>query len=77
MAKYEYEAEEILEEYANSYSQVEKEQLAQKIKSIVEEKLGVFAEKVKERIHLCENISQDTDDCLCEDINDILQNLAK
>ena len=77
MAKYEYEAKEILEEYTNSYSQVENEQLAQKIKSIVDEKLEAFAGKIKERIHLCENISQDTDDCLCEDINDILQNLTK
>lgn len=39
----------------------------------IKEAVREFAEKLKERIHGYEEISNDTDNCLCEDIDELVK----
>ena len=60
-----------LEEKLDMLVKEQKEDRSYEIEQARKETARKFARRIKERIHLCENISQSTDDCLCEDIDEI------
>lgn len=69
-----YIAEDILEEYASSYSQVDKERLAKTLQDMVNEKVEKFAERLKAEAHytVCDTrcVSVSRIDEICKEITE-------